>query len=134
MFKQMLIGAAFLGLAASVPATADQVTLSVIAQNLSDQRTRVQRDAFWAQNKGTSVVFQGRVTDVKPKGWIMPMTVELSTNQRDLTISCQVIESNQNVAASLSVGNNATCSGTFRDYLLLFGGLSLTIADATIQR
>lgn len=134
MFRQLLMSAMFLVWTASTPASANQLTLTIIAQNLSDQRTRVQRDAFWAQHQGTRVAIQGRVTDVKPKGWIMPMIVEMSTNQRDMTISCQIIESNQNVAALLSVGNTVTCSGTFRDYILLFGGLSLTIADATVAR
>ena len=131
--KYLILGL-MVSLIQAFPATASELSLSLISQNLSDQRTRVQRDAFWAQHKGKRVSFQGRVTDVKPKGWIMPMTVEMSTRQRDLTISCQVLDSNQSVAGRLSVGDNATCVGTWRDYLLLFGGLSLTIADATIQR
>lgn len=127
----MFGGSAVLMLVAS--SAAAELTLDDIVGELMDTATRVQRDRFWEENEGQQAVITGRVTDVRPEGWVLPMTVEMSTSRPDVSVSCLVLKSSEDAAAELGIGDEATCRGNFFNYTLLFDALNISLDNATVE-
>ena len=114
------------------PAAAE-LSFEDITGSLTETATRVQRDVFWEQNEGQLVRVTGRVTDVRPEGWVLPMTVEMSTPRSDVTVSCMILKSSESRAIELGIGDEVTCNGNFFNYMLLFDTLSISLDNATLD-
>ena len=110
-----------------------ELSFDDIIGSLTGTATRVQRDAFWEQSEGQQAVISGRVTDVRPEGFFLPMTVEMSTSRDDVTASCMILKSSEARAAEFSIGDEVTCQGNLFNYMLLFDVLSISIDNATVE-
>lgn len=113
---------------------AEMPSLRDLSRELSDSRTRLQRDAYWDQVDGKRVRLSGRVTDVRGGGLLDPH-IEIQTEISSVTATCYVpdnLNEGNDTLVGLNVGAYVTCSGVLSNYVL-FAGLLLSINDAVLE-
>jgi len=105
-----------------------------LSQQLSENRTRVQRDAYWATVDGKPVALEGWITNVRPAGLLLPATIEMRTAFSNTDISCGLTETAAQQIISLNVGDRIVCEGKLFNYTMLFGVLNVSTDSSNFER
>lgn len=110
-----------------------RVSLSQLVNELSNDRTKAQREKSWKEFKGKTVSFAGTVTDVKSEGLIKNALIKVEIDQ-DITGSCYVKEFLNESVVSISIGEHVSCTGEMFNYTLMFGELNISISESEYSR
>lgn len=118
------------GLAVPTPVGLDVDTLK---RRLGDDRTRVQRDAFWSEVEGAEVQFVGRVDDVRPKSLLQSAHVRLRLED-GAYVGCVPGDAASVDLGSISIDERYVCRGKLSEYVKIFGEIGFTVEGAVLQR
>ncbi len=100
-----------------------------VFEDLSSDRTRIQRDTAWEQFKDKAISISGAVEDVKPEGLILPATIIIKTPGGSQA-QCYLKDFLSDAVINIKPGSRISCTGILSSYTLLFGILSISINEA----
>lgn len=132
-FKAALISASmsYLGCASAVADT-NELTAQVVFFQLGDQRTELQRDAFFKERAhGKQVRWPMRVTRVK-KGWWNYGVRGSVGEDKEVLCKVPINDANAPIVSALSIGDRVTCAGQISSYVRLLG-ISIALTEAKIE-
>lgn len=104
-----------------------------VFMELSERRTRAQREISWSSLKEKNITISGRVKNVRPTGLISNSMLQIET-KRGFSALCYVKDFLNAAATSVNIGDQVSCTGKLIDYTLILDSLTISISDAEFIR
>jgi len=99
-----------------------------VFEELSSDKTLIQRDASWKNFSDKIISVSGRVVDVKQSGLLFPANIIIETSEGNQA-NCFVRDLLKDATMNVAQGSQIACTGMLRNYTLIFGIVSISISE-----